>query len=993
MSNKKKRSEDIASALTSIKEHLIVLKPLLHVPLLPNVAPTKLIDTLSTIASQASSLSGLCTKAAASKSSGGGGGNREGSLELENQDFLDGEGVLIWNRSGEYKSQESGKKEEVFGAMRHAAFRLIEAGYDGVVDATGATRLLVLGSKAGAALTLAGKDVEAETVLVKCAAYEEQVSHLPPSRSEGESQERAKAVTQYYSARTESMFQKGMLEPALYMFKQATDEHRLTLITAKDIFYLVVIAQEIGNHLLRPTPDGEELPSENDTAKRGLDAVEWLTLAMKLGEAAVRAGGQAYGAGKVKRDTMTSLALAFVLSASLKPENLDSAEASLHELLTDPEILQDKKEASRTRWILLDCVRRRKAGDTKVIEAFKAIIEHDDLEEETVDRVLRDTMHSKSSGSRVVTISVLQCLLLSLLKLRPDEARLNSCTKVLLSIAIHAKGEENVERGCRDVKAAFDTVQRWPAFNPESASCAAYQTVFWQMGDRAYNAVPPRYAEAAKCYDLGLHPCLDAMKTYFPKIHRKIALCYIRLQDYERAIERIKACPWKESSTHYLRFMVFAQQGLEDQAIAALQAMTKCDDMNGRQLILATQLANDASLANVIIASLGAILNAIKDGTFATEDIAVFVLLRCLIRLTLKKIEDTSFVENLLERNGLIDTLNSQYQAAVSIAKKVIAGKDNPATDKELSWLYKQAYNAAIRGAQEGWVESAVHGLFEAAVSFMNLYADVAVGSDPQLPWQRAMGSFAALCSRTFEAKGMPEGEIKRNAMIFIARRAAKDCLGYLHPLLDAAQMSPTEQRARQLKEMCQVARVFQVEAFCALREWTDAEVTIQEAAQRENEASTSLFESLSNVIWTNLDCPTDVLVSVLESLLRSSLAFDFLRSVDKFSRWLRTVVAILFSRGGIANVEKALGYVSQAAELVKAQAGTPQPYPQEEVDWLLSMSWNKGNEDYSTSNFDRAKQWIECSLGLLPFASSSPNSGQRLKTRYSELLSKMALR
>ena len=36
--------------------------------------------------------------------------------------------------------------------VRYAAFKLIEAGYDGMIDGSGATRLLVLGSKAAAAL-------------------------------------------------------------------------------------------------------------------------------------------------------------------------------------------------------------------------------------------------------------------------------------------------------------------------------------------------------------------------------------------------------------------------------------------------------------------------------------------------------------------------------------------------------------------------------------------------------------------------------------------------------------------------------------------------------------------------------------------------------------------------------------------------------------------------------------------------------------------------
>lgn len=38
---------------------------------------------------------------------------------MENQDYLDGEGVQIWNKSGEYKIDESSNKAEVYGASEY----------------------------------------------------------------------------------------------------------------------------------------------------------------------------------------------------------------------------------------------------------------------------------------------------------------------------------------------------------------------------------------------------------------------------------------------------------------------------------------------------------------------------------------------------------------------------------------------------------------------------------------------------------------------------------------------------------------------------------------------------------------------------------------------------------------------------------------------------------------------------------------------------------
>lgn len=56
-----------------------------------------------------------------------------------------------------------------------------------------------------------------------------------------------------------------------------------------------------------------------------------------------------------------------------------------------------------------------------------------------------------------------------------------------------------------------------------------------------------------------------------------------------------------------------------------------------------------------------------------------------------------------------------------------------------------------------------------------------------------------------------------------------------------------------------------QVEALCYLQCWSEAEQIVQIAASRQEEASTSLFESLCNVIWTARGVPEAVTISVLE--------------------------------------------------------------------------------------------------------------------------------
>lgn len=81
--------------------------------------PQNLITTLSSITDHANKLTVLCSKRAATRAVGPGGeasSSTKRHLELQDQDLLDGEGVNIWNRSGEYKTTDQQGLQDVYAA-------------------------------------------------------------------------------------------------------------------------------------------------------------------------------------------------------------------------------------------------------------------------------------------------------------------------------------------------------------------------------------------------------------------------------------------------------------------------------------------------------------------------------------------------------------------------------------------------------------------------------------------------------------------------------------------------------------------------------------------------------------------------------------------------------------------------------------------------------------------------------------------------------------
>lgn len=193
------------------------------------------------------------------------------------------------------------------------------------------------------------------------AQYEEEILNLPPAHSEGESQERARAVTQYYIARTELVSHlRRRLDPLCSSLmcsyfvirgsglgssrwlstsssrrstsvdslswdrKRCVSPPRLSLLSDsrmyapfsfadplrglnRQIYDLIIVAQEIANYYLGPSTmdrDGER-PAEVGLAEKGVKADEWLTRALKLGDTAARVGGPGHG-GKVRVSTRSA---------------------------------------------------------------------------------------------------------------------------------------------------------------------------------------------------------------------------------------------------------------------------------------------------------------------------------------------------------------------------------------------------------------------------------------------------------------------------------------------------------------------------------------------------------------------------------------------------------------------------------------------------------------------------------------------------------------
>ncbi|KAH7330708.1 hypothetical protein B0J17DRAFT_580131, partial [Rhizoctonia solani] len=231
--------------------------------------------------------------------------------------------------------------------------------------------------------------------------------------------------------------------------------------------------------------------------------------------------------------------------------------------------------------------------------------------------------------------------------------------------------------------------------------------VLWRNGEASYKA--KKWVEAAEWFVLSASPAFQTMVSAQPKCIRKAALCYIQQGEYAQASILISRCAQDESATHYIRFLAAVHQGLEEEAIHAVENMMSASDFDRKMLLLATQLAHETKQKTLLLAVLEAMYKTLHREPHIDIETEGITLARCSIRILLDLLK-----EPLAATFQLIESLKNHLQRALDLIN-VIASRNNLAIiAKDLSWLWRTAYNAAVAGCQD-WEELVVAEIFDLA--------------------------------------------------------------------------------------------------------------------------------------------------------------------------------------------------------------------------------------------------------------------------------------
>ncbi|PPQ65610.1 hypothetical protein CVT24_011819, partial [Panaeolus cyanescens] len=839
-------------------------------------------------------------------------------------------------------------------------------------------RVLNLASHTGIALCDADNTVLAASVLSSAARFEDHLKSASDSES-SHNQAIASATVMYYSSRMEAAWKEGNYAVAEYMSRKITGKRHTTSGSAspsrlqKQRELLAFKFHQIGRSLLQASS------SSQDGAKPE-DAVQWVqrafSLADQLQESApavaelrisiLRTLGKDFRISIQMLSSIDVIASMLTARAHFLSESYDRAESVLDELLPLLECNEDRESSDyqQLRWLRLTVLKRRKSGDLALLEAFKSIIGHMVFSEANITeydfsrfwiwvlcrqsvflpRLLQD-LKSLNQHHTLVTAVHHHCL---------DEALRRQTTepdhihRLILSSIIHASKDEDHQRAMKALDSVFTQSQ--------------IVQLLWQYGGRHYKA--KRWNEAADWYLAGSHKLFKANSQVSEvKCFRKAALCYLEQREFMLASTVIRRCPVNEAPTHYVMFLVAVYQGLEDEAVRAIHDMLRAPDFDRKMLLLATQISHKSEMKTLLLTVLQSLLKTLRTGSEGEDIVQAMTLIRCIVKLVLNIL-----AEPAANKSALIDTVVNQFKTAQVLADSASKQKTLSLVFKDLSWLWRTAYNCAVQGCSE-WENAGeqISELFSIAGAMAEACCNASpVETDAFVCLHLANAWFAAASGRVFSARellaanGSIDDERLRNVTAEL--KAAKSKIADICN----KNVIQDDQAKERVQYFLHALKVFEAEFLVQLREW-DSLATLVEDVVTSGPLAVGTYEAIADILWVDKTCPVKVLQKCLEAVLQASTDHRSL-CVEKFSRWLRAICTISITRNSVPDRLKAFGYFEQAVNVMQDHNNSEEPYPLDERQWLLATACNAGTECLHASLLDEGKRWFEIAITICRF-------------------------
>ncbi|KAG5643053.1 hypothetical protein DXG03_001631 [Asterophora parasitica] len=368
-------------------------------------------------------------------------------------------------------------------------------------------------------------------------------------------------------------------------------------------------------------------------------------------------------------------------------------------------------------------------------------------------------------------------------------------------------------------------------------------------------------------------------------------------------------------------------------AIRAVREMQKAPDFDRNMLLLATQISHQSDMKGILLSVLEALLKTLKLDNSGETVVEAMTLLRCIIRLALGLL-----VEPTANRATLIDTVVNHFQTARILTEAACAQKAMSLISKDVSWLWRTAYNCAVQGCSE-WeqCEERIADLFDVAKDLLEaLCQSSPVDVDPELYSHMINASFSAVSGHVFSVRETlgPDGKTDVAQLSAITAEITA-CKHRIRSIMEQGKILREDEILR-VQYFIHILQVFEAEFLMQAKKWDQIPPLVKDIVS-SGPLALGTYEAIADILvcpWDHV--PTKIRADYsfihpssgrkeiarsmegrFEALLRASLDYNHL-SVEKFSRWLRAICTIILARNTAEDRVKAIGYLEQALSVIE---------------------------------------------------------------------------
>lgn len=442
------------------------------------------------------------------------------------------------------------------------------------------------------------------------------------------------------------------------------------------------------------------------------------------------------------------------------------------------------------------------------------------------------------------------------------------------------------------------------------------------------------------------------------RVSRKVMLNALESEDHvtaRAAFYQMPVTAQNEGLTRYLAYKLALESSDSQLAGQCLDVLLRNADRDQRYLYACVLEAQRSGNRGIAVAAFQALADRPPSG------IQLPALLRCAARLLMAELDSLSrpLDEVTHELSRIFETAATDTKAMrQSIEKQWPA---------EIQWWSKNVFNLALRLCTEMQPQHLVR-LLRSCIKFLDCYPDDdGIMHHDDLLQRKQVCYF--LCASALMVLARSSQDRSQQLQYYLeAQREVREFLRIWQEL--PGQTQEAELRRTRALEM----HKFNIESVFKLEQWDDLKEALTECLNFQGTARWDTLADLVIIIYEqakNLSIDssaTSKIPELLQRIINETWSTD--KDTTKLARWLRLTFSIGIEHGDTGMV---IRLVEQAASLARrGMEGRKDPYPEDELQWLATVAFNKALDLLAVGDAGAAEQWIEASLELARYAADT---------------------